>query len=398
MTMIATAAKWVAGRILRVVPESVVGRVLPGGFRFSPGDRPASPVTPATATRLYIAPVNYAGQAWQWARAVERHLPDTGAVNMVVRTAGDFRHPADQVVPLGVYAASRSWQRAQRAAVLGGFTHVLIEAERQPFGAVLDESVLRQVRDIRAAGLTVLMVCHGSDIRSPGRHAVREADSPFRDAMAALAPRLERIARRNRRILDRVAAPVFVTTPDLLLDVPEAHWLPLIVDPAQWRTETVPLQRERPVVVHAPSSGPVKGSDLIDPVLERLDAEGVIEYRRVRGVPFEEMAIVYGEADVVVDQIRLGDYGGAALEAMAAGRVVIAHVSDHARSVIREATGAEVPVVEATADTLDDVVRGIVADRDGSRAIAAAGRAFAAEFHDGRRTAAVLAPYLGRRP
>ena len=392
--MIATAAKWLAGRILRIVPETLRGRLLPGGFRFAPIDVPPPPAVPEAATRLHIAPLNYAGQAWLWARAVERHLPDTAAVNMVVRMSGDFRHPADQVVPLGVYAASRSWQRAQREAVLGGFTHVLIEAERQPFGAVLDESVERQVRDIRAAGLEVLMVCHGTDIRSPSRHAAREADSPFRDAMADIAPRLERIARRHRRILDRVGAPVFVTTPDLLLDVPQAHWLPLIVDPDLWQAETAPLERERPVVVHAPSSGPVKGSDLIDPVLSRLDAEGLIAYRRVRGVPFAQMPQVYGEADIVVDQIRLGDYGVATLEAMAAGRVVVAHVSDHARTVIRDATGAEVPVVQARADTLEEVVRGIIADPAGSRATAAAGRDFVTAFHDGRRTAAVLAPFL----
>jgi glycosyltransferase involved in cell wall biosynthesis len=86
----------------------------------------------------------------------------------------------------------------------------------------------------------------------------------------------------------------------------------------------------------------------------------------------------------------------ATLEAMAAGRVVVAHVSDHARTVIRDATGAEVPVVQARADTLEEVVRGIIADPAASRATAAAGRDFVTAFHDGRRTAAVLDPFLGR--
>lgn len=388
------AAKWAAGRLLRLVPEPILGRILPGGFRYSMKDRPSPPVAPSASIRLYIAPVNYAGQGWHWARAVERHVDDAGAVNMVVRTGRDFRHPADHVVPLGVYAASRSWQRAHRRAVLSGFSHVLIEAEKQPFGAVLDETVPSQVRELDRAGVSVLMLCHGSDIRSPSRHIARYPDSPFLDSMAGIAPRLERIAQRNRRLLDELARPVFVSTPDLLADVPEARWLPTIVDPAQWASASVPLERARPIVAHAPSSAPTKGSDLIDPVLRRLDAEGLVEYRRIERVPFERMPEVYRDADIVLDQFRLGDYGVAACEAMAAGRVVVAHVSEVVREHVRSETGLDLPIVEASADTLEAVLRSLVASPDEAQATAAAGEAFVRAVHDGRRSAEVLRPFL----
>jgi hypothetical protein len=392
--MFVRAAKWVAGRVMRFVPEALLGRMLPGEFRFDPSAVPAPVAAPDASIRLLIAPVNYAGQGWQWARAVERHVPGAGAVSMVVRMRGDFAHPADYVVPLGHYAASRRWQRSQRDAVTQAFTHVMIEAEKQPFGAVLDETVKGQVERLVRDGLGVLMLCHGSDIRLPSRHIENYPTSPFRDGMAGVAPVLEKVASENRRLLDRLGLPVFVSTPDLLLDVPTAHWLPVVVEPDAWATAIAPLDRQVPVVAHAPSSGPVKGSALIDPVLTALAAEGIIEYRRIEGVPFEAMPSVYRDADIVIDQVRLGDYGVAACEAMAAGRVVVGHVSSHARARVLESTGLALPVVEATADTLEDVIRAVIADRARHRALAERGPEFVRAVHDGRRSASVLEPFL----
>jgi hypothetical protein len=388
--VILAAGKWLAGRILRLVPEGIRGRMLPGRFGFVAAELPPPPRVPDGAVRLFIAPVNYAGQGWHWARAVDAHVEGAGAVNMVARMPSDFGHPADDVVPLGFYLASVRWQRAQRDAVAGGFTHVMIEAEKQPFGAVLDESVASQVSWLRKRGLRVVMVCHGTDIRLPSRHIELNADSPFLDSLAGIARVLERTARRNRALLDRLACPVLVSTPDLLLDVPQATWLPVAVDPDAWSTQSSPLERSRPVVAHAPSSGSVKGSELIDPVLRRLDLEGVIEYRKVEGVPSARMPELYSEADIVLDQFRLGDYGVASCEAMAAGRVVIGHVSEHARTHVHSATGLSLPIVEATVGSLEDVLRAVLDDRERFRTIAAGGVDFVRAVHDGRRSAQVL--------
>jgi len=391
---VTTAIKWLAGRILRLLPERLRGAVLPGRFGFTPGQVPPATTAPSTAVRLYIAPVNYAGQAWQWARAAERHLDGVGAISSVVRVSQDFRHPADEQVPLGVYAASTRWQRAQFAAVSSGFTHVIVEAQKQPFGAVLDETTLGQVRRLQNAGVRVLMLCHGTDIRLPSRHLAANPGSPFADALAAVAPVLEREALKSRALLDRLGVPVFVSTPDLLLDVPYATWLPVVVDPALWAVDEPALRRAVPVVAHAPSNAAVKGSDLLDPVLAKLQAEGLLEYRRIQGVPFEKMREVYRDADIVLDQFRLGDYGVAACEAMAAGRLVIAHVSEHSRSTVAAASGLELPIVEAGADEVEDVLRRIIADRGAWAEVAARGPAFVTAVHNGRLSADVLRPHL----
>lgn len=390
------AAKWIVGRALRLIPESVRGRVLPGAFRFDPSQRPEVPVARPAPTRLLIAPVNYAGQGMQWARALREHAAGTWAMNMVVRTPRDFRHPADLTIPLGFYAASTRWQKAAFASVAAGFSHVMIEAEKQPFGAVLDETTTQQARRLRRHGVGVVMLCHGTDVRSPRRHMATEPYSPFRDAMKREAVAFERIAAANRRTLDEIAAPVLVSTPGLLDDVPDAQWLPVVVDVEAWRSDAPVGAGARLVVAHAPSNSAVKGSDVVDRVLGGLERAGLVEYRRLTGIPYNEMPLAYRDADVVVDQLRLGDYGVAACEAMAAGRLVVGHVSARVREYVRAAAGVELPILEADPSSLEEVMRDLAADHARAAKLAAGGVAFAQRVHDGRMSAAVLSKALAR--
>lgn len=391
-----------AGRLFDRLPRSMQVRILPRAFGFERRDVPPPIVAPPGSRRLYIAPVNFAGAAAGWARAAER-IPGVGARNMVFRESGGFAYPADYEVPVAVYAASPHWQRAQFRAVASGFTHVVIEAERPLFGSrfagdVADvwATVREEVRVLRAAGVRTAMVCHGSDIRLPSRHAAREADSPFaaRGGEAPAyqdTPLLEEHATANRTLLTEVGGPVFVSTPDLLVDVPEGTWLPVVIG-APWfeAGRRAPLERDVPVVVHVPSRSGLKGSELIEPTMRRLHDEGLVVYERREGVPASEMPEIYGTADIVLDQFSLGIYGVAACEALAAGRLVVSHVSDQVRNHVRSATGRDLPIVETRADGLETMIRAILQDRDRHREIAAEGPEFVREVHDGRVTAAVL--------
>ena len=81
-----------------------------------------------------------------------------------------------------------------------------------------------------------------------------------------------------------------MSTVDLLDDVPDAQWLPVAIDPTPWQDAACPLfTGERPVVVHVPSNAQLKGTDQIDAVLTELHDRGVLEYRRITGVPHNRM-------------------------------------------------------------------------------------------------------------
>jgi hypothetical protein len=79
---------------------------------------------------------------------------------------------------------------------------------------------------------------------------------------------------------------------------------------------------------------------------------------------------------------------------MAAGRIVLSFVGESVRARARELTGREPPIVEATPGTLVEVIDKLLGDRDAARDIAAAGPSYVSENHDGRRSAAALAPFL----
>ncbi|MFJ4224651.1 hypothetical protein [Microbacterium sp. NPDC089695] len=381
-----------------LVPDGLLARVLPGPLRWDQARMRAS-TPPQEPVRLLIAPTNSAGQAHLWATAAATHLDGVGAVNLM--TTNDrterFAFPADVAVPESGYLFARGWQSRQRRAILEGFSHVLLESGRYLYGPVPWRSPLDVLDGLAARGVRIGLLWHGSDIRVPSAHASWEADSPFGERGAYPASStavLEANARERRQMIAESDYPVFVSTPGLL-DVPRSQWLPVVVDPERWRSDTPPFSGEVPVVAYVPSNSAMKGDDSVDRQLDVLQREGVIRYRRLEGIPAADMPDVYRSADIVLDQFRLGDYGVAACEAMAAGRVVIGHVHDDVRARVLAQTGAELPIVESRFDRVGETVRELVIDRESARHRAAGGPAFIARVHDGRLSASVLADFLG---
>jgi len=279
--------------------------------------------------------------------------------------------------------------------VLDGVSHVLLESAKPLFGDAVGRGVLGELDELRERGIRTALLFHGSDLRDPLAHRARERHSPYAAGQWRLTPALTARSQQARTLIERAGVPVFVSTPDLLLDAPLATWLPVVVDPARWGAHSVPLAHGgRPIVAHVPSTAIVKGTNLIESTLRALDAEGLIEYRRIEGLPSIAMPAAYGAAGIVLDQFRIGSYGVAACEAMAAGRIVVSHVSEQVRSAVADATGLSVPIAQAEADTLDAVLRAIVDDPSEAVACAAHGAEFVTIVHDGSASAAALALFV----
>lgn len=369
----------------------LVGLLAQAKLRLS-GARPPAVTGPAASGHsLFIGPANSAGQAFFWAQAVTNVEPQISATSMaVVRPEDVFGFAVDSRVAHGYAVYSRGWQKRQFAA-LELFDTVVLESGLTAVPGVLGGDTLAQIRALETAGARVALLFHGSDIRDPDRHMETEPHSHFQ-VDSALTQRLREVTRANKALAAAADVPVLVSTPDLVDEVPDAMWLPLVVNPAKWQRPEGPLRGESAIkVVHVPSSSKLKGTELIMPTLQRLEAEGVVSLESVSRSTHEEMPARYGRADVVIDQLRAGSYGVAACEALAAGRVVISHVSEAVRARVREWTGDELPIIQATPDTLDAVLREIEAHRERFREIAAQGPDFIARHHSGDRSGQVLA-------
>jgi glycosyltransferase involved in cell wall biosynthesis len=202
-------------------------------------------------------------------------------------------------------------------------------------------------------------------------------------------PRSDAAKRRAIRRLTGRADGVFALNPDLL-DVlpPSASFLPYAsVDPSAWKP--VPSSTGRSaVVVHAPTDRAVKGTEHVVRAIERLREGGMaIELVLVEGVTRVEARRALERADVVVDQLLTGWYGGIAVEAMALAKPVVAHLEPDDVARVPAELAEEIPIVRATPETVESVLRDLLSRRERLAELGRAGRKFVEHWHDPRRVA-----------
>lgn len=338
---------------------------------------------------VVIGPLDFAGQATAWARALSlrgvpaRSLPAGGA-NDADTGAKRSAEPLQQRL------------QAFLSEVLPA-TAVLLEsghpiAAPEPGTVSADLAGFREARALSAAGHTVALMFHGSDLRRPDVHARTHRWSPFADPDFAAATR--DLQQRVRRVHEQLASwpgPVLVSTPDLVPQNPAAVWVPVVVDTERFHPMPRPDRDGPPVVLHVASDPMLTGSRHIDPVLTALAELGTIRYLAVADAPPGQLVELLHEADLVVDQLGMGTVGLAALQAMSCGTAVVTDPGPEAGAVY----GTEIPVAPATPDTLADVIVELVGDPDRRRELSDAGPGFVRRFHDGTRSAEAIVAALG---
>src|SRR5260370_12540958 len=105
--------------------------------------------------------------------------------------------------------------------------------------------------------------------------------------------------------------------------------------------------------MHAPSHRGVKGTRYILETVDRLHREGVtLDFELVEGKAHAEATTIYQQADLMIDQLFLGWYGGLAVECMALGIPVISFIRHGDLEFVPPAMRAELPLIRADRMTL----------------------------------------------
>ncbi len=182
---------------------------------------------------------------------------------------------------------------------------------------------------------------------------------------------------REQLAFGRRADAQIVGSYDAARWVPEAEVIPPGIDLSAIEPAP-PSDRDRPVVVHAPSSRRRKGTEAVVAACAELR----VELEIVEGLDHREAFERYRKADIVVDQLNAGWYGVFAIEAMALGKPVVTFLHDEAVRRTEEAFGVEVPAVSATTETLVDRLRPLVEDGDERRRVGSASRSYVERVHD----------------
>lgn len=344
---------------------------------------------PTEAIRLGIGPANYAGQAFAWVSAVTRHLGLEAESFTVTRPRQGFQFDIHRRLSAPSYylPIARRWRTAR---FLAPYSHVLLDGYRPVlYGDALTRTI-GAARQVATLGL----MAHGTDVRDPDKHMDRNPFSYFREGDDDWLNARRRVAAANRDLALSSGLPLFVSTPDMLHDLPSATWVPVCLDPEPWANPRPPLERRVPTVLFVPSqrTPPIKGTRYVAPVLESLHRRGLINYIAPSGVPHERMRELVRDSDVVVDQLLFGSYGVAAIEAMAAGRVVVGNLCNLDASV-----APELPEIEsATPEDFEERILAILDGRDEARSRAASNVEFVRRWHDGRVSAERIGRFLGR--
>ena len=280
--------------------------------------------------RVTHCPVNTAGIPWTNVQALRRRGVDA---KLVVFNRYALHPEADvDLMRRGglVRRQATQWRAFAQLAPQTDIFHFY-------FGLTLVPKSV-QFRLLRALGRRSVMHFLGSDIRGKPPAA------------------LEWSRRAGARV---------VGSYDAVRWVPDAQVIPPGIDVR--RIEPAPsADRERPVVLHAPSSRARKGTEHVVAACAELD----VELEIVEGLDHREAFERYRNADIVVDQLNAGWYGVFAIEAMALGKPVVTFLHEEAVRRTSEAFGVEVPIVGATKETLRDVLRPLVESPDERRRVA----------------------------
>jgi hypothetical protein len=240
---------------------------------------------------------------------------------------------------------------------------------------------------LKAAGKRIIFHFRGSEIRSNAEFAKK---SPYNYVDDGEGARLSRKFpdETKTRVLELVRAgadAVLANDPEIASYIGQpCHVVNrLVADPKDQDTMRgleKPLKSEGrpPLILHAPSRRGIKGTEWVFDAIESLRNDGVdFEFEVVEGLSHEEAMKRYAEADIIIDQLRIGWYGVLSVEAMALGKTVLCYIRDD----LRDRLNPNPPLVMTTRETLEHDLRDVLHSPDKRKSIGETARRYYEATH-----------------
>ena len=235
----------------------------------------------------------------------------------------------------------------------------------------------------RLAGKRIVVSPYGGDIAVPGYLGVWEEamliDYPDTVARASLVRRRVDHLSRWADVIVRNINPGYLPRHDVVWPNQFA------IDLDEWAPTgpkgTSDGRDGRVIVVHAPNHRTLKGTDYLIAAVRALQAEGLdVELRILERRPNSEIRAALLQADILAEQFLAG-YAMLAVEGLASGTPVLAHLSWLPPELLDHPALRECPIVDTSVRTLHDNLRRLVTDPDLRLRLGREGRAFAARRH-----------------
>ncbi|MEW6667489.1 MAG: hypothetical protein AB1512_19970 [Thermodesulfobacteriota bacterium] len=268
----------------------------------------------------------------------------------------------------------------------------------RPFLSWMRAADFADLRLLKRLGKKLVFSFWGCDIRKPTElsenpdylchHCLpgeRQCQTPFR----------KNLVRSLVRFGDAV-----ILSGDIIRSWPDARWVPNALDLRVWNPTKVAAEvpdryrvkkNGKLLLLHAFANsdkrGDHKGSGRIRETVQNLIQEGLpLQFLSVDGVPVEDMKYIQVQADLVIDQFRLGCYGSFGLESMALGRPVVGWINP---DLYREQPEMP-PMVTTDLRSLGATLRDLVSNPSRMEEIGRACRGYVEKVHDHVKVAGTI--------
>lgn len=139
------------------------------------------------------------------------------------------------------------------------------------------------------------------------------------------------------------------------------------------------LENKKPLVVHSPTARVCKGSSYIIDAVSRLQRKYDFDFKLIENMPREQALKLTAGCDIFIDQLILGSYGLASVEAMSMGKPVICYIM---KEVFDAGLPAECPIINASPETITDELEKLITNPSLRRERGMSGRQYATEHHN----------------
>jgi hypothetical protein len=156
---------------------------------------------------------------------------------------------------------------------------------------------------------------------------------------------------------------VFYLNPELGHVAPNGIFLPYTSAEIERCKVEWPSNHGKPRIVHAPTNARIKGTPMILEALKQLQSSYDFELILVENKSHNDALELYRSADLAIDQVLAGWYGGFAVEIMAMGKPVACYIRETDMKFVPQAMRRELPVFNINPGNLVEDIAAILERR-----------------------------------
>lgn len=159
--------------------------------------------------------------------------------------------------------------------------------------------------------------------------------------------------------IEKYASQIYFVNPDLRKALPlRSEFVAYShIDLTEWTYPNRNFRGEKIKIVHAPSNRALKGTEEIIKVVESVCSKNPeVEFTLVENVSHNEAKQIYASADLLIDQLLGGWYGGLSVEALALGVPVMCFLDGDDLKSVQDSLRKDIPIINVSIENLEQEI------------------------------------------